>query len=342
MPAELAFGLLGAGWAGREHCASLERIGGARLVAVADPDAAAAAAVAERHGARVRASAKALLDAESLDALIVCTPSGVHRDPVLAALERGVPVFVEKPLARHPADAAAMADAAERTGTVCAVAYQWRAVEALEPLAAALRDDPVALLLSQGIGTSQSRPWWSDPALSGGIVFERASHHIDLQRAVAGEVGAVRALRGDVPLAGGAPGGGARDDLLVIELRFASGALGTIALAWVAGAHPPAQSLRLVTAGTTYDLQLDPDFTLYDRRSADPVAGSDEPPFVAQLRRFASAVRTRDPAGIACTARDAAGTVAVAAAIEAALAGATEVAVTPMAQRPPTENGTVQ
>ena len=59
-------------------------------------------------------------------------------------------------------------------------------------------------MISVGVGITQARTWFGDHAQSGGLVSERGSHHIDLQRAVGGEVRRVRGVRGAVPLAIGA------------------------------------------------------------------------------------------------------------------------------------------
>ncbi len=340
MPADppLRVGLVGAGWAGQEHCASLAGIDDARLVAVVDPDAPAAEALAVRHDASVLPSVEAMLGDDLVDALVVATPSGVHRESVVPALDRGLAVFVEKPLARTVEDALAIAAAAGRAGTVCAVGYQWRAAEAATDLAGRLEDQRIAMLLSQGVGITQARPWWGDSRLSGGLVYERASHHIDLQRMVAGEVRAVRATRGDVPLAGAGNGGGA-EDVIAVELRFDSGAIGTVLLGWVGEDYPPVQSLRVVATDTVYDLALDPDFVLHDRRLGPPGPRTGEPPFVAQMRRFVRAALAGDPSAVACDAAAAAGTVVVAAAVERALSDGSLVDVPRTTEAPTTEDG---
>ena len=279
-----------------------------------------------------------MLDGDLVDALVIATPSGVHREAVVPALEHGVAVFVEKPLARAVDDAVAIAAAAGRARTVCAVGYQWRAAEAATDLAGMLDDQRIAMLLSQGVGITQARPWWADTRLSGGLVYERASHHIDLQRMLAGEARAVRATRGDVPLAG-AGAEGVNEDVIAVELRFASGAIGTILLGWVAEGYPPVQSLRVVATETIFDLALDPDFVLRDRRREPPGPRTGEPPFVAQMRRFVRAALAGDPGAVACDAAAAAGTVVVAAAVEQALHDGSIVDVPWTTQAPRTEDG---
>jgi predicted dehydrogenase len=87
---------------GRWHAAAAERAG-ARIVAVTDPDPARAAWLARRHGGRAVDPAT-LLTGHNLDAAHVCTPLDTHAAIVADLLGAGVPVLVEKPLARDTAE----------------------------------------------------------------------------------------------------------------------------------------------------------------------------------------------------------------------------------------------
>ena len=82
--------------------------------------------------------------------------------------------------------------------------------------------------VGQSIGGTQSRPWFLDMAAGGGNLLERGSHHIDLARAVAGEVVAVQAAALPVRLAPRPSGAGDIDDAVTLLLHFATGAIGTI------------------------------------------------------------------------------------------------------------------
>ena len=323
MATELKVGLVGAGWAARQHGASVQAIGGAEIVAVFDVDHESSDALARDLGA---ASAETLDDLLALeaDAVVVCTPSGVHRDAVVPALAGGKAVFVEKPLARSIEDARVIAAAAERSGAVCAVGYQWRALDNLASVRGDLRTSTPALLVSQGVGVTQARPWFADDRLSGGLIFERVSHHIDLQRMIAGEVAAVSAVRGAVPLSGRTDPAQTADDALSLTLRFASGAIGVIVVGWARPDYPPTQSLSLHTTGGSFDLFLDPDFILVDRSAAHAPQTVVEHPFQRQMRSFLAATRERDQSLIHCSAADAASTVAVALAAASSLSASGE------------------
>ncbi len=318
MQPDLKIGLIGAGWAGAQHAASLSAIDGARVAVVFDIDAPAANALAGALDAATMSSLEALLSWD-IDAVIVSTPSGAHCDAVLPALEQGKAVFVEKPVARTSEGAWAIARTAERTGTVCAVGYQWRAIDNLGPVWCNLQQAWPALLVSQGVGITQARSWFRDDRLSGGLIFERVSHHIDLQRMIAGEVASVSAVRGAVALSGRSDSDETADDVLTLTLRFECGAVGLIAVGWTGEDHPPTQSLTLHTTGTSFDIALDPNFTVADRSGASAAMALREHPFRRQMRSFLDAARSRDQALVQCSARDAAGTVDVALAAAASL-----------------------
>ena len=322
MQRELLVGLVGAGWAAREHCISLARVGGARVAGVVDVAPESAERLAAEFGGHVCESVEELLNANGLDAIVVATPSGLHREAVVPALEQGIATFVEKPLARSMADADAIVKAAEKTGAICAVGYQWRALNEMLQMGTSFAAQPIALMISSGIGVTQSRPWFDDGQLSGGVLFERVSHHIDIQRMLAGEVRSVSAVSGDVSLSGLASSLDECDDVLSLTLVFASGAVGAVHVVSTPSDYPTTQSLRILTTTGTYDLELDPAFVL--RAQADDESGTgqwraEEEPFLRQMRRFLLAAQEGDQSLVCCTPSDAAETLRVATAAERSL-----------------------
>jgi myo-inositol 2-dehydrogenase/D-chiro-inositol 1-dehydrogenase len=321
-------GMIGAGWIAQEHRRVLDSRADAELVAVCDVDLERAETLAESAGARAYLDWRELLDTEDLGALIVCTPPRAHREPAIAALEHGLPLYLEKPIARTAEDAAEIVAVAERTGTVCAVGYQWHALDLLDALPALLEGQEIGLLLGTSIGPTQSRPWFIDMRAGGGNLLERGSHHLDLARTVAGEVASVQAAAGRVRLARSAGDGGDIDDALTIMLGLASGALATIVVAWTRPGQPGSYGLDIVASEATLRLALDPDFSLTGVSSGQPVSlRAASHPLERSMGRFLEAVSERDPAAVACTPRDAAGTLAVAIAAERALETSRAVAV---------------
>jgi myo-inositol 2-dehydrogenase / D-chiro-inositol 1-dehydrogenase len=322
----LSLGMIGAGWIAREHGASISALDGADLVAIADLDAGRAEALAADAGATAYADWGAMLDTETLDAVVVCTPPLHHRDPCLAAIERGLGVYLEKPVARTRADARAIAAAAGGDGAVVAVGYQYRAIDFLGDLQTAAQDDPPGLLFSYSVGATAGRPWFVHQAEGGGQVLERASHHIDLQCAIAGEVAWVQAAGTRVDLAGtDRPQESDIDDVLALSLGFRSGALGSVLCAWTSPELPSSYTLDLVAPRSSVHVELDPTFTARGTSAgAELSLGLAMPPIRRGMERFLEAVRANDPALVACPVAAAAESLDVALACERALAAGGE------------------
>jgi predicted dehydrogenase len=314
----LRIGVIGAGWIATDHVSVLDRLGH-EVVAVCDIDTERAAKIAP-EGARVYEAWEKLLADEELDAVWVATPPLLHRAPAVAAMERGLHVFIEKPIARTLDDARAIADAAERTGVVCAIGYQWHAAEALEQLREALGDEPVAYMWGVSIGPTAARPWFLERAEGGGNLLERGSHHLDLQRAVAGDVVSVQVAGASVLLAQSEIEPGDIEDAATMILSFASGALGTVILAWTRQGQPRAYSLDVLAPAATLRIELDPTFTLTGQVGDDRIEKSmTVHPFERSVARFVGAVRAGSPGAVFCTPRDAIGTLATALACERSL-----------------------
>jgi myo-inositol 2-dehydrogenase / D-chiro-inositol 1-dehydrogenase len=327
----MAVGIVGAGWMAREHRRVLESLEDVSIAAVCDVDRERAEELASGTGARVYLDWRDLLDREDLAALAVCIPPLAHREPTVEALTRGLPVYLEKPIARTLPDAAAIVEVAERTGTVCAVGYQWHALDLLDDLRQLLEGEQIGLLVGTSIGPTQSRPWFLDRQAGGGNLLERGSHHLDLARAVGGDVVSVQAAASGVRLARSADGAAADgdiDDAVTITLKLASGALATVVVAWTRPGQPGSYGLDVVASDSTLRLNLDPDFTLTGMSHDRPVTRrSASHPLERSWRRFLDAVAQRDPSAVVCTPPDAAATLAVAVAAEQALETARAVPV---------------
>ncbi len=323
-------GIIGAGWIGRRHAETLAGRDDVVLTAVCDVDAGRAAQVARASRARVFSDWREMLESGALDVLWVCTPPRGHAGPAVAALERGLPVYLEKPIARSVDDAAQIVSAAMRGRAVCAVGYQWRAVDVLGDLRGALAGRTVGCLVGQSTGGTESRPWFLSKAAGGGNLLERGSHHIDLARALAGEVVAVQAAESAVRLAPRPAGQGTGDitDAVTMLLHFEGGGLGTIVVAWTSENLPGRYWVEVTAADAALRLDLDPDFRLSGVAGGARVAAvSRGKPFESSVDRFLAAARAGDPSRVFCPPADAARTLAVAVAAEEALHTGTTVAV---------------
>jgi predicted dehydrogenase len=123
----LRVGVIGLGWAGQQHLAAYEALPGVETVALAgleDPVRTALAAQygIERHVARW----EDLLELDGVDAVSVAVPTFLHAPIAITALERGLHVLSEKPMARNGSEAKAMVEAARAAGRVLDVGFNHR------------------------------------------------------------------------------------------------------------------------------------------------------------------------------------------------------------------------
>jgi len=178
-------GFLGTGWIGRHRMQAMVATGAIEAVAVADPSPECVAeALKVAPGAQVLPSIDAMLDQE-LDGLVIATPSALHAEQAIAALERGVAVFCQKPLGRSAAEARAVIDAARRADRLLGLDLSYRHTSATQAIAAPLRSGELgevfAIDLTFHNAYGPDKPWFYDRQLSGGgCVIDLGVHLVDL------------------------------------------------------------------------------------------------------------------------------------------------------------------
>jgi predicted dehydrogenase len=220
----LRIGIVGAGYIAGRHVDSLTSIEDVAVAGIADPLADRAHRLAARAGATAYPRWEDLLDGEDLDALYVCVPPHAHGPVEEAAVDRGLPLFVEKPLAADVATAERLAAGIEAAGLPAAVGYHWRYLDTLEHARELLARAPARMVLGAWLDRAPRVDWWARRDRSGGQTVEQATHLFDVARVLVGE-----------PVAGWATGSrsaegpGDIDDVCTASLRFGSGAVGSFA-----------------------------------------------------------------------------------------------------------------
>ena len=108
-PETLKVGVVGIGWAGQQHIKAYKGMDGVELVAVAAMEADLLANLKDEYGIpHTFARWEDLIDMEGLDAVSVAVPTFLHAPIAIAALEKGLHVLSEKPLARNGVEGQAM------------------------------------------------------------------------------------------------------------------------------------------------------------------------------------------------------------------------------------------
>src|SRR6267142_576614 len=235
----LRIGILGAGHMGRTHAEVLRRDDRVRIVGVADPDADRAGHLAGDLRVPHHTDLEALFRA-GLDLLVVTTPNRFHFEASMAALERGVGVVSEKPMAIHIEDARRLCEAAERPGAFFTVAHNRRHAPVYGRVRGLLREGFRPLLASFKMheGDYRTPPWVSDRSVSGGFLYENLVHFFDLMEWLIAPVAQVSCLA-RAPLY-------ADDNDFVISIAFDGGAIASLSATGHASWLRPAEKTELV------------------------------------------------------------------------------------------------
>ena len=189
-------GFIGAGGIAQRHFGVLEQFDDVEIVAIADVEIARAEVAAARFGARAFDDASAMLGAVALDALYICVPPFAHGAPEEAAIDAGLPFFVEKPVALDLVTAEAIAARVETTGLVTAVGYHWRYLDTVDEVRDILAHTPARLMSGYWLDSTPPPVWWWREDRSGGQMVEQTTHLLDLARYLGGEATRVFGLAG--------------------------------------------------------------------------------------------------------------------------------------------------
>lgn len=235
-PAPPRLGFLGAGWIGRARMASLANAGLAMARVVADPDPAARRLAAEAvPGITAVDDLESLLQAE-LDGVVIATPNALHAVQAIAALERGMAVFCQKPLARDAAETRAVVDAARRADRLLGIDLSYRHLAAVTAARRAIAGGqigrPYAAELVFHNGYGPDKAWFADRAASGGgCLIDLGIHLVDLLLWLTGDgsatVDAARLRHRGRPLTGALV-----EDLALAELTTDGGVIARLACSW--------------------------------------------------------------------------------------------------------------
>lgn len=132
-----------------------------------------------------------VLDDPEIDVVSICTPTSSHREIAVRALEAGKNVLLEKPVSLTVADALAIHEAADRSGTILMVAQVVRFFEGYRRLRSDVADGKLGDVLSARARRFINRPewaqWWHDETQSGGVVVDFAIHDYDQMNLFLGE-----------------------------------------------------------------------------------------------------------------------------------------------------------
>lgn len=224
-------GIVGTGAIAIKHAQAIAELEGAKLVGLFNPNTQSAEAAREKFSAPVFSDTAEFLAVEGLDIVCICTPSGMHLEPGLAAIAAGKHLVVEKPIEINLSRADELIAAAEKKGVKLAVIFQNRFSPDYQKLKQAVDAGVFGRLLMGNAYVNwfrndayYSTSKWKGTlkADGGGALINQGIHTIDLLLDLMGEV---KNVYGQVqttlyPIEG--------EDLGAALVNFKNGALGNI------------------------------------------------------------------------------------------------------------------
>ncbi|HZV35029.1 MAG TPA: Gfo/Idh/MocA family oxidoreductase [Verrucomicrobiae bacterium] len=178
-------GFLGVGWIGRHRMEAIAKSGLAEIAGIADSAPEPAAEAATRFaGAVAVKSLEELLELE-VDGVVIATPSALHAEQAIVALERGVAVFCQKPLARNEAETGRVIDAARAADRLLGVDLSYRFMKPVEKVRGLVSEGELGNIFAADLvfhnAYGPDKPWFYDKRLSGGgCVIDLGIHLVDL------------------------------------------------------------------------------------------------------------------------------------------------------------------
>jgi predicted dehydrogenase len=178
-------GFLGVGWIGRHRMEAIANSGVAEVAALTDTSVEMIAAA---RNSAPQAQAAAGLDElleMGLDGIVIATPSALHAEQAVQALESGAAVFCQKPLGRTAAEARRVVDAARAADRLLGVDFSYRFTEGMRAIRERVRAGELGTVFAVDLvfhnAYGPDKAWFYDPALSGGgCVMDLGVHLVDL------------------------------------------------------------------------------------------------------------------------------------------------------------------
>ena len=228
---KIRIAVVGCGRIAKNHFGSIETYPeDFELVSVCDNNQAALTLASDTYKVTGYLSLTDMLEKEQIDAISICTPSGIHPDQAEEIAQAGVHVISEKPMATRWSDGVRMVKACDNAGVRLFVVKQNRRNTTLQLLKRAVEEKRFGKIYMVNLNVFWTRPqeyydqakWRGTWELDGGAFMNQASHYVDLVEWLIGPVDKIQAMMGtlerDIEV----------EDTGVLNIKWRSGAMGSM------------------------------------------------------------------------------------------------------------------
>lgn len=246
----LRLAIVGCGKASRRHHQLLTtgKIRGAELVAVCDVDEIKARELGDKHGIPAFTDMHEMMRSQSIDVVMILTPTGLHAEHVKELAPYGKHIIVEKPIALRLQDADEIIDASKKNHIRLFVVKQNRFNHPIICLHKAIKRGDLGkiTLASAKVLWSRTQEYYDQASwrgtwrYDGGVIANQASHHIDVLAWLVGDIDTVSAqgatIGSDIEV----------EDMASVIYKFKNGAMGTLEATTSVRPHDIGSSITII------------------------------------------------------------------------------------------------
>lgn len=194
----IKIGFIGTGGISGAHMKCLQARKDVKIAGLCDINREQVLKRQKEFGGDIFTDFNAMLEKIRLDAVWICTPPAVRREPLLACADRKIPVFCEKPVERSVAAGRQIAAELKKRKAKVQIGYVFRSTPVAQAARELFKRDKIHLIHSFyacPVSLNMGLPkWFYDKAKSGGALVDQATHNLDFLRCLFGEVSEVRGM----------------------------------------------------------------------------------------------------------------------------------------------------
>ncbi|MFP4095362.1 MAG: Gfo/Idh/MocA family protein [Cyclobacteriaceae bacterium] len=235
---QVKLGFSGLGWIGKSRLQAIQKDTTAIISCVNDESTELSEAIQKECGEATRCTSWQELLASEVDGIIIATPSALHAQQCIEALEHGKAVFCQKPLGRDLVETRRVIELAEKKNLLLEVDYSYRYTEAGRKIREVIHSGEIGEVFSASLtfhnAYGPDKGWYHDPRLSGGgCLIDLGIHLVDMlywifEKPVPEQVCSALYSKG----LAFQPGSGQVEDFVAAQLQFNTGLSAALQCSW--------------------------------------------------------------------------------------------------------------
>lgn len=203
---KIKVGIIGCGWFGNFHLDNLLKMDNVEVVALVSSNKTKLENTGRKaeHANLYTNYIDMFQEEKAMEAIFICLPPDSHENIELLAAEKGIHIYVEKPISISMEKALKIEVAINKAGIITSAGYHERYSDTIENIRKYISNKQIGIVTGRWLGDIPGAPWWRRKERSGGQLVEQCTHIFDLLRYFFGEAetvysSAVKGIVKDLP-----------------------------------------------------------------------------------------------------------------------------------------------